>query len=1056
MRLLGEAFVHLFLLILAAGAGHDSNRLLTDRLESADPRGFTFLSIGDWGDQDTSRASANAQQMNSIVQQKTLDHPVEFVASLGDNFYEDGVKDRQDDRFKRIFDEVFESRSPLNTIPWYITLGNHDYRKSADAQLLHSAYDYGGTWKMPAYWYSVRVDFGYNDKDPQEKEYAFFVFFDTWRFTKDEKQLGWLERTLLSGEAQNATWLVAVSHVPAYSIGNHGKNQTVIDNIMPIFEKAKVDAYISGHDHDMQVLTANGGAPESGTSIVQIICGAGSRQEPVGKNPDPKRSKWSQGMVNGFCEHTMDESNFVTRFVSGDNGSTIHTLTQPPRQDRRTAKVRDQSIGFLSLGDWGDVTGGLSATSKMLKSTLATRPWSASTQFIALIGDNFYENGVSGLDDSQFEDTFEKHMDFGSNLPWYAVLGNHDYRQDATAQMIRTRVNPSGRWQMPGKYFSPPIFRSGLLVSVCAVFIDTQDLYQEGQLRFLRARLASDECQQATFIVVFGHHPVYSVGWHGDNDHMVRDVLPLLKRYSVDLYVAGHDHDLQWLQEDTLSFVVSGAASKERQTNYNPDHKRVAWSQGNVHGFTRHLATSSGLVTDFIESETGAVLKSFSIPARSQPRVSSCPTCESPVLKQEDLGGVVRASLSPRMPNMNVSIYIVIALVLLSCGFGALLARRCCATESVYEGSPAPLSGSSSPARGTASSTASSGWRVFPSRRVKRSKSEMPDERTPSADIGRAMYPSVGVRDIELGSLNGTNRVQFSYTFSAKLQLPYELVINMFMLSYAAHCRPLLSGDAVLSLRQARGFASLTRKQLRKQQKLGLDKPVGQETKLVESDWKDAWTENLPRWAQKRRDYVDRIQIPASWKWWGVLSLTPLFCAPKDSNHQAIAVHMIPALTEDTSENRTKTGRYWMQDKSDSEIARHVLSACVHYTSCLLVAAGAPHWGLEAARYAIPLRNTEYNMLYGVFRFGLPAVPMALAMMTSRMATDLPREALTHVMLGFLGIAIFDCCARVFSIVPRWWLWFRLPYTAAVMGGVGILLLSERNLLIGKDAQLAF
>lgn len=77
-------------------------------------------------------------------------------------------------------------------------------------------------------------------------------------------------RTLLSSEAQNATWLVAVSHVPAYSIGNHGKNQTVIgntecwrecgetivlDNILPILEKAKVDAYLSGHDHDMQVRT---------------------------------------------------------------------------------------------------------------------------------------------------------------------------------------------------------------------------------------------------------------------------------------------------------------------------------------------------------------------------------------------------------------------------------------------------------------------------------------------------------------------------------------------------------------------------------------------------------------------------------------------------------------------------------------------------------------------------------------------------------------------------------------------------------------------------------
>ncbi|KAF4669504.1 hypothetical protein FOL46_001372 [Perkinsus olseni] len=670
-----------------------------------------------------------------------------FVASLGDNFYNDGVTDREDDRFQRIFEDVFQSRAPLDAVPWYVTLGNHDYRKNPDAQLLRYGYDSGGAWKMPAYWYSVRVDF---DGGAAENNYAFFVFFDSWRFTADEKQLNWLRKTLLSNEAQNATWLVAVSHVPAFSIGNHGKNQTVIDDILPILEKAKVDAYLSGHEHDMQVLTSNGGAPESGNSVVQIICGAGSRQEPVGKNPDSKRSKWAKGLVNGFAEHTMDNGTFVTRFVNGDDGTTLHTLTLTPRRDRRAVVMQKQSLGFVSLGDWGDATGGLSATAKTLKSTLAARPWSAAMQFIALIGDNFYENGVSNWDDSQFEDTFESHMDFGYALPWYAVLGNHDYRQDALAQVIRTRINPSGRWQMPGRYFSPPIFHSGLLVSICAVFIDTQDLYQEGQLRFLRARLASSECQQATFIVVFGHHPVYSVGWHGDNDYMIRDVLPLLKRYSVDLYVSGHDHDLQWLQEDSLSFVVSGAASKKRETNYKPDEKQLVWSQGNVHGFTRHLATSSNLVTEFVDSESGRVLKSFSIPARSQPRVSTCPHCESPVLKQEDLAGVIRASLSPRMPNMNVSIYIVIAIVLLSCGCGALLARRCCSSEPVREASPA-ASIDGRPPRGTASSTASAGWRIFPSRRVKRTKSEMPDERTPSNDIGRVMYPTSGVRDLEMG-----------------------------------------------------------------------------------------------------------------------------------------------------------------------------------------------------------------------------------------------------------------------------------------------------------------
>ncbi|EER17987.1 conserved hypothetical protein [Perkinsus marinus ATCC 50983] len=423
------------------------------------------------------------------------------------------------------------------------------------------------------------------------------------------------------------------------------------------------------------------------------------------------------------------------------------------RMTERLSSPDGRGFTFFSIGDWGDQdTTHASANAEQMNSIVGKKVKGA-TQFIALIGDNFYENGVSNWDDPQFENTLESQMNFGYDLPWYAVLGNHDYRQDALAQVIRTRINPSARWQMPARYFSPPVFHRGLLVSVCAVFIDTQDLYQDGQLRFLRGRLASQECQEATYIVVFGHHPVYSVGWHGDNDNMIRDVLPLLKRYSVDMYVAGHDHDLQWLQEESLSFVVSGASSKKRQTNYKPDEKQLVWSQGNVHGFTRHLATSSNLVTEFIDSDSGAVLKSFSIPARSQPRSSSCLHCESPFLKQEDLAGVIKASLSPRMPNMNVSIYIVIAIVLLSCGCGALLAKRCCSSEPVRDASPVAVV-DHGPSRGTASSTASSGWRIFPSRRVKRSKSEMPDERTPSSDIGRAMYPTSGARDIEMGGAN--------------------------------------------------------------------------------------------------------------------------------------------------------------------------------------------------------------------------------------------------------------------------------------------------------------
>jgi len=49
-------------------------------------------------------------------------------------------------------------------------------------------------------------------------------------------------------------------------------------------------------------------------------------------------------------------------------------------------------------------------------------------------------------------------------------------------------------------------------------------------------------------------------------------VRPLLERYDVDLYLAGHDHDLQLLRTGSRWLqVVSGAGSAPRSTSWEDD-----------------------------------------------------------------------------------------------------------------------------------------------------------------------------------------------------------------------------------------------------------------------------------------------------------------------------------------------------------------------------------------------------------------------------------------------------------------------------------------------------
>jgi hypothetical protein len=70
--------------------------------------------------------------------------------------------------------------------------------------------------------------------------------------------------------------------------------------------------------------------------------------------------------------------------------------------------------------------------------------------------------------------------------------------------------------------------------------------------------------------VVYGHHPIYSAGQHGDNNQKIRQLLPVL-RDRADVYIAGHDHDMQHLKpEGRLHFFVAGSAGKLRPIEPGP------------------------------------------------------------------------------------------------------------------------------------------------------------------------------------------------------------------------------------------------------------------------------------------------------------------------------------------------------------------------------------------------------------------------------------------------------------------------------------------------------
>ena len=78
------------------------------------------------------------------------------------------------------------------------------------------------------------------------------------------------------------------------------------------------------------------------------------------------------------------------------------------------------------------------------------------------------------------------------------------------------------------------------------------------------------EASIADYVIVGGHYPIWSVGHHGPKKCLVDKLRPLLLKHGVQLYINGHDHTMQYIEEkfhSTIGFVTTGAAHRCNRTD---------------------------------------------------------------------------------------------------------------------------------------------------------------------------------------------------------------------------------------------------------------------------------------------------------------------------------------------------------------------------------------------------------------------------------------------------------------------------------------------------------
>ena len=299
--ILRNAFILLFFAgIFAAGSAAASP---ADTLTLGKNK-LNFLVIGDWGRAGEYLQRETGAEMNNVSKKIS---PA-FIISTGDNIYAHGVASVDDPQWWFSFENVYSGANLF--IDWYAVLGNHDYNGSAKAQIDYSKKS--RRWRMPDYYYTVERSV------PASEKKILFVFLDTNQFEKSyykraeqypelqehdpQKQIVWLDSVLAVSKAD---WKFVIGHQHVLTGGmRKGSKSDTGEVLKPILDKYNVDAYLCGHEHDLQHLKGEG-------KTNYFVSGAGSQLRETGAVKETKFSK----SVNGFMAFSVGESETLVQVI---------------------------------------------------------------------------------------------------------------------------------------------------------------------------------------------------------------------------------------------------------------------------------------------------------------------------------------------------------------------------------------------------------------------------------------------------------------------------------------------------------------------------------------------------------------------------------------------------------------------------------------------------------------------------------------------------------------------------------------------------------------------
>jgi len=224
-----------------------------------------FAVLGDFG--------AGTRQQSAIAYRMAEQNP-QFIITTGDNAYENGL---ESDYRKNIFPFYLPVPNPpenatpmMNSIPFYMVLGNHDVRiDSLDQAPGAFAYFYysdlplngplvqnppvirGSSKRVKAFNKNTKPRFPRISNFSFDYGNAHFTCLDANDYSNplDARLVDWINRDIGNSMAE---WKIVVFHQPGFNSSKAHYDFQLMRLLSPVFEKLGVNLVLTGHVHNYQ------------------------------------------------------------------------------------------------------------------------------------------------------------------------------------------------------------------------------------------------------------------------------------------------------------------------------------------------------------------------------------------------------------------------------------------------------------------------------------------------------------------------------------------------------------------------------------------------------------------------------------------------------------------------------------------------------------------------------------------------------------------------------------------------------------------------------------